>query len=80
MHVVLYSRAGCHLCDEARAVLLAERARTPFAMDEVDIEGDDELVREYGVRIPVVVIDGRERFEYRVDPGALAAIARDATG
>ena len=80
MHVVLYSRPGCHLCDEARDVLLAERAKTPFTMNEVDIESDDELVREYGVRIPVVVIDGRERFEYRVDPGALAAIARDATG
>ena len=78
MHVVLYTRAGCHLCDEARDVLLAERARTPFTLEEVDIETDDELVREYGVRIPVVAIDGQERFEVRVDPGELATIARAA--
>lgn len=80
MHVVLYSRPGCHLCDEARDALLAERARTPFTLEEVDIETADELIREYGVRIPVVVIDGVERFEYRVDGGEFAAIARAATG
>lgn len=75
MHVVLYSRPGCHLCDDAREVLLAERARMPFVLEEVNIETDDELVREYGMRIPVVVIDGSERFEYRVDPDELARIA-----
>jgi glutaredoxin len=79
VHVVLYTRAGCHLCDEARDVLLAERARSPFTLEEVDIETDDDLVREYGVRIPVVVIDGQERFEVQVDAAALAAIARAAT-
>ena len=74
MHVVLYSRPGCHLCDEARAVLEAERLRTPFDLDEVDIETDDELVKEYGIRIPVVTIDGAERFEIAVDPAELAGI------
>jgi glutaredoxin len=68
VHVVLYSRPGCHLCDEARAVLEAERLRTPFDLDEVDIETDDALVKGYGVRIPVVTIDGVERFEIAVDP------------
>jgi glutaredoxin len=75
VHVVLYSRPGCHLCDEARAVLDAERARTPFELDEIDIETDDELVKEYGIRIPVVVIDGVERFEIAVDPGELSRLA-----
>ena len=60
MRVVLYSRAGCHLCDDARAVLLAEQARSPFDLEEIDIEPSDELLREYGVRIPVVEIDGVE--------------------
>ena len=59
MRVVLYSRAGCHLCDVARDVLLAERSRTPFDLVEVDVAGDDDLEREYGIRIPVVEIDGR---------------------
>ena len=79
MHVVLYSRPGCHLCDEARAVLEAERARTPFDLEELDIETDDALVKEYGIRIPVVTIDGVERFEIAVDPGELARlVGRDA--
>ena len=76
MHVTLYSRVGCHLCDEARAVLQAERDRTPFELVEVDIETSDELVAEYGIRIPVVTLDGVEVFEYRVDPGELASLVR----
>jgi glutaredoxin len=76
MDVVLYSRPGCHLCDRAREVLMTERARTPFAFTEVDIESSDDLMREYGIRIPVVTIDGTERFEIDVDPTALATILR----
>ena len=76
MRVVLYSRAGCHLCDAARDVLLAERSRTPFDLVEVDVAGDDELERDYGIRIPVVKIDGEERFEYQVDPAELLAVVR----
>jgi glutaredoxin len=76
MRVVLYSRAGCHLCDTARDVLLAERSRSPFELVEVDVAGDDRLEREYGIRIPVVEIDGRERFEYEVDPAELLVIVR----
>ena len=57
-------------------MLLAERERAPFELDEIDIETDGSLVREYGLRIPVVVIDGEEAFEYRVDPAELAARLR----
>jgi hypothetical protein len=74
--VVLYSRPGCGLCDEAREVILAERARTPFAFDEVDISGDDALELDYGIRVPVVVLDGSEAFEIRVEPRAFAAAVR----
>jgi glutaredoxin len=74
--VVLYARNGCHLCDEAREVIAAVRASARFAFEEVDIETDDALVREYGVRIPVVTVDGRELFEYRVDAADLAAAVR----
>lgn len=76
MHVVLYSRPRCGLCDRAREVLDAERARTPFELEEVDVEGDDALELEYGVRIPVVTVDGVERFELEVDPAELAALVR----
>jgi glutaredoxin len=72
--VVLYARPGCHLCDEAREVILAVRERRPFAFAEIDIESDDELLREYGIRIPVVTVDGEERFEITVDRGAFAGL------
>jgi glutaredoxin len=68
--VVMYSRPGCGLCNEAREVIFAERRRTAFGYREVDISGDDELELEYGLRIPVVLVDGQERFEIRVDAGA----------
>ena len=75
-YVVLYSRPGCGLCDEAREVLLAERERTPFALEEVNVETDDALELEYGIRIPVVLIDGEEAFEISVEPAALARALR----
>ena len=76
MKVEFFTRPGCHLCDEARAVLVAEQARTPFELQEVDIESDAALVREYGLRIPVVVVDGEEAFEYTVDADELAVRLR----
>jgi glutaredoxin len=76
-HVVMYSRPGCGLCDEAREVILAERGRTGFEFDEVDVSGDDTLELEYGIRIPVVLVDGEERFEIHVERGAFARAVRD---
>ena len=73
MHqVVLYSRPGCHLCDVAREAILSIRERLGFDFTEVDIEADDELELEYGIRIPVVEVDGEEAFEVTVDADRLA--------
>jgi glutaredoxin len=69
--LTLYSRPGCHLCDDARAVLERVRARAPFSLHEVDITSDDGLHRRYLERIPVVTLDGEELFEYFVDEAAL---------
>ena len=77
MHVVLYARPACGLCDRAREVLEAQRARTPFELQEIDISGSDDLEREFGLRVPVVLVDGRERFEVEVDPAELAALVAD---
>ena len=72
----MYSRPGCGLCDEARDVILAACTRASFDFDEVDITGNDALELEYGIRIPVVLIDGDELFEIRIDARELdAAIA-----
>ena len=69
--VTLYGRPGCHLCDEAREVLVRVRAERPFTLREVDIERDDELLRRYLERIPVVSVDGEELFDFHVDEQAL---------
>jgi glutaredoxin len=76
VRVTLYSRPGCGLCDRAREVLEAERARTGFELVDVDITGDDALELAYGIRIPVVTLDGEERFELEVDPAELARMVR----
>ncbi len=70
--VVLYGRPGCHLCDDARAVLVRARKAAPFALVERNIEDDDALFRAYLERIPVVEIDGVEAFEFFVDESELA--------
>ena len=67
--LTLYGRDGCHLCDDARAVL--DRVGEPY--DEVAIESDDELFKRYLERIPVVTVDGAEAFDFFVDEGALRA-------
>ena len=74
--VVLFSRPGCHLCDEARRVIATVRAHHPFSFEEVDIETEDGLIRDYGFRVPVVVVDGGATFEIEVPASALAALVR----
>ena len=69
--VTLYGKPGCHLCDDARAVVERVRRRHPFELHEVDVTLDAALHREYGERIPVLAIDGVELFEYHVEEAAL---------
>jgi glutaredoxin len=71
--VTLYTRPGCHLCDDARAALLKVRERTPFTLEEIDIEQDDALHRAYLERIPVIDLDGEHLFDYFVDEETLTA-------
>ena len=71
--VRLYSRPGCHLCDEARATLEQIRTRTNFALEEIDITTDDDLHRRFLERIPVITLDGDHLFDHYVDEAALEA-------
>ena len=67
-HVIIYSRPGCHLCDEAKAAIMAAGCSDQFTLEEVNIESDNELLRKYKYDIPVIVIDGIESFLHRVTP------------
>jgi glutaredoxin len=68
--VVLYTRRGCHLCDEARLVL----EQHGLALQLVDIDADERLRQRFDTCVPVVEIDGRVRFRGRVDPVLLRRI------
>jgi hypothetical protein len=73
--VVLYERAGCHLCDEARGLL--DEMIGPDRYDRVDIELSDDLVVRYGFRVPVIAIDGVDRLEAPITAPDLRAILDD---
>jgi len=66
-HVVIYSRPGCHLCDEAKAAILSAGCGDQFVLEEINIESDEELLRKYKYDIPVIAINGVETFIHRVD-------------
>ena len=70
--VTLYGKPGCHLCDEARAAVGRVRAEHPFELEQVDVSVDPRLERRYGERIPVLVLDGEELFEFFVNERVLA--------
>jgi glutaredoxin len=69
--VTVYTRPGCHLCVEAMADLRRVQAELAFELRECDIDGDETLQRAYFERIPVVVLDGEELFEFFVDETVL---------
>ena len=68
--VTLYGRPGCCLCDEARQVIERVGLRVSFELHERNIEADEQLLRRYLERIPVVAIDGRDTFELVVEESA----------
>ncbi len=63
---VLYTKEGCCLCDRAREVLRRLQAEFDLEIEEVEITRDPALEAQYGYTIPVVVIDGRHRFESKI--------------
>ena len=69
--LTLYTKPDCTLCDEAHAALERVRTRAPFQLEVIDIRTDRQLAERYGERIPVVLVDGEEAWEYVVDEGEL---------
>ena len=64
--VVVYSRKDCCLCDDALAEIERARRQRPFALEVVDVDRDPELTTRYGHEVPVVEIDGRKAFKFRL--------------
>jgi glutaredoxin len=73
--VTLYTRPGCHLCDEARQAILGLRGELPpFELREVNIEQDEDLLARYLERIPVVAVDGEVVSELELKLDVLRAM------
>jgi glutaredoxin len=71
--VTVYGREGCHLCEDALAVVRRVAADLAVEVRTIDIEADPALLRAYMERIPVVAVDGAEVYDYYVDEGDLRA-------
>src|SRR5262249_6239833 len=71
IRVEIYSKPGCHLCDEAKAVLERVRRSVPFDLTEINIEASPAHYEQFKEEIPVVFINGRKAFKFHVDEKAL---------
>ena len=79
IEIKLFGRQGCHLCDEAEKVLNEVCAQGGVRMEgvriqKVDVDTDAALLKAYGDQVPVVTINGRKLFKYRVEPERLARV------
>jgi glutaredoxin len=78
IRITLYGRTDCHLCHDMRAVVDEVARDVPLALDEVDVDSDPSLASAYGEEVPVLCIEGRKAFKYRVDAKTLRArLARE---
>ena len=78
IRVTLYGRADCHLCHDMRTVVDAVAREVPLEVEEIDVDGDPTLGARYGAEVPVLCVNGRKAFKYRVDAPALRArLARE---
>ena len=74
--LTLYSRPGCHLCDEMKAVVQRVARSIPITLEIVDISGDPPLEAQYGPEIPVLLVDGKKAAKYRVSEEELTRILK----
>jgi glutaredoxin len=74
LNLVLYTRAGCHLCETARQILDEAHHRYGFALEAIDIDASSDLAKRYGECVPVVTVNGKLRFRGAVNPVLLRRI------
>jgi glutaredoxin len=77
--LTIYSRPGCHLCEEMKAIVVRVQREHAFDLKEVDISGSTELERRYGQEIPVLELDGRKVAKYRLDELTLVRMIQART-
>jgi hypothetical protein len=77
--LTLYSRPGCHLCDDMKAVVsrVMSAPSVPVTLTEIDISTDPALETQYGLEIPVLLLNGKKAAKYRVSEGELRRLLEE---
>ena len=78
--LTIYSRPGCHLCDEMKAVVRRVAQAVPLTLDEIDISTDAELEALYGLEIPVLMVEGKKAAKYRITDDELVRVMAGRAG
>ena len=78
--LTIYSRPGCHLCDEMKAIIERVARSVPLTVDEIDISRDAELDERYRLEIPVLMVNGRKVAKYRITEEELTRILTERAG
>jgi glutaredoxin len=78
--LTIYSRPGCHLCDEMKAVVRTVARSVPLSLEEIDISTDPGLEERYGLEIPVLMVEGQKAAKYRIGEGELMRILAGRAG
>ena len=80
IELTIYSRPGCHLCDEMKTVVARVAQTIPLSLDEIDISTDPELEALYGLEIPVLMVEGKKAAKYRIAEEELLKVLAGRTG
>jgi glutaredoxin len=78
--IILYSRPGCHLCDDMKAVVTRVARTIPLTLREIDISTDAALLAEYGLEIPVLLVEGKKAAKYRIGEEELRKLLAGRAG
>ncbi len=78
--LTIYSRPGCHLCDEMKAVINRVAQSIPLQLEEIDISTSRELEERYGLEIPVLMVEGKKAAKYRIGEEELRKVLAGRAG
>ena len=78
--LTLYSRPGCHLCDEMKAVINRVAQSNPLRVEEIDISTSADLEERYGLEIPVLFVAGKKAAKYRIGEEELRRVLAGRAG
>ena len=78
--LTIYSRPGCHLCDEMKAVVRTVAQSVPVTLEEIDISTEPRLEALYGLEIPVLMVEGKKAAKYRIGEADLRKMLAGRAG